>query len=81
MEEKKINPEKIFTTEEIIKQKDNDLLSLEIISKSLESIGMVIAIEKEDEENKNESQILQFLIYGISNNLKYNLYFNFGEKK
>ena len=86
LEEKKTNPEKFFTTEEIIKQKDNDLFSLEILSKSLENIGMVTAIEKEDEENKNENQktaqnLLQFLIYGISNKAKYNLHFNFGEKK
>jgi len=47
---------------------------------------MVTANEKEGEENKNEDQktaqnLLQFLIYKISNKIKYNLHFNFGEKK
>jgi len=46
----------------------------------------VTAIEKEDEENIIENQIiaqnlLQFLMYGIEKKIKYNLHFDFGEKK
>jgi len=86
LKEKKTKPEKFYTTEEIINQRDNDLFSLAILSKLLESIGMVTAIEKEDEENIIENQkiaqnLLQFLMYGIENKIKYNLHFDFGEKK
>jgi len=75
LKEKKTKPEKFYTTEEIINQRDNDLFSLEILSKLLESIGMVTAIEKEDEENIIENQkiaqnLLQFLMYGIENKIK-----------
>jgi len=85
LEEKKTNPEKFFTTEEIIDQKESDLFALGIFSKALESQGMVTAIEKEANENDDDKKIaqtsLQFLINGMSEKPKYNLHFDFGEDK
>ena len=93
IEEKKTNPEKFYTNEEIIKQKDNednDIYALGIFSKVLENQGIVTAIEKENDnkDNKNEAKSkesaktsLEFLINGMSNKPKYNLHFDFGKEK
>jgi len=87
LEEKKTNPEKFFTTEEIIEKKESndDLFALGIFSKALESQGMVTAIEKEDNENDEDKKMaqtsLQFLVNGMSEKIKYNLHFDFGEDK
>ena len=71
LEEKKKNPEKFYTTEEIIQKKDeenNDIFALGILSKALESQGMVTAIEKNNDEDSEESAqtTLQFLVNGMS---------------
>ena len=87
LEEKKTNPEKFFTSEEIIEKKESndDLFALGIFSKALESQGMVTAIEKEVNENEDEKKLaqtsLQFLVNGMSEKPKYNLHFDFGEDK
>ena len=92
IEEKKTNPEKFYSTEEIIEQKDNEdnnLYALGIFAKALENQGMVIAIEKNNYNNEEEEKLskesaetsLQFLINGISNTPKYNLHFDFGNEK
>ena len=82
--QKEKNPEKYISTEEIIQQKSNDqLYVLGIFSKALENQGMVTAIEKSsgEEEKKTAMTILQFLVNGMSNRNKYNLYFDFGDEK
>lgn len=56
MEEKKDKSRKILYNIRNCKEKDKDLFSLAILSKSSESIGMMTVFEKEDEENQNESQ-------------------------
>ncbi len=86
LEEKKKNPEKFYTTEEIIQKKDeenNDIFALGILSKALESQGMVTAIEKNNDEDSEESAqtTLQFLVNGMSDKSKYNLHFDFGKEK
>jgi len=87
LEEKMTNPEKFFTTEEIIEKKESndDLFALGIFSKELESQGMVTVIEKEANENDDDKKIaqtsLKFLVNGMSEKPKYNLHFDFGEDK
>ena len=92
LEEKKTNPNKFYSTKEIIAQKDsedNNLYALGIFAKILEDQGMVIAIEKNNYNNEEEEKIskesaktsLQFLINGMYNIPKYNLHFDFGNEK
>ena len=91
IEEKKTNPEKFYSKEEIIEQKDNEdnsLYALGIFSKVLENQGMVTAIEKNNYNNEEEEKLskdsaktLQFLINGMFNKPKYNLHFDFGNEK
>ena len=88
-EEKKTNPEKFYTTEEIIEQKekeDNDIFALGIFSKALENRGMVTAIEKNNDENYENSKesaqtSLQFLINSMEDKKKYDLHFELGKEK
>jgi hypothetical protein len=84
IKERKTNPEKFISTEEIIQQKSNEQLNaLGIFSKVLENQGMVTAIEKNsgEEEKKAAMTTLQFLVNGMSNRTKYNLHFDFGDEK
>ena len=88
MKEKKTNPEKFFSTEEIIeKQSENkQLYALGIFSKVLENKGMTTAIPKNDNkynesEKEKEKITLQFLMNGLSEKNKYNLHFDFGKEK
>ena len=87
LEEKKTTPNKFYSTEEMIdkKEKNDDIFALGILSKALESQGMVTAIEKDTNENletKEEAETsLQFLINGMSDKTKYDLHFDFGEEK
>ncbi len=81
--EKQTNPEKYFTNEEIIKNKsDEQTYALGIFSKVLENQGMVTAIEKDNSEdtNNNSATSMQFLVNGMSNKNKYDLYFDLGEE-
>ena len=92
IKEKKSNPKKFYSDEEIIKEKDNEnnnIYALGIFSKVLENQGMVTAIEKNNYNNEEEEKIskesaktsLQFLINGMSYKPKYNLHFDFGNEK
>ena len=81
--EKQTNPEKYFTNEEIIKNKsDEQTYALGIFSKVLENQGMVTAIEKDNSEdtNNNSATSMQFLVNGVANKNKYDLYFDLGEE-
>ena len=87
LKEKESNPEKFYSTEEIIQQKENnnDLFALGVFSKALENQGLVTAIEKDLNEKpdniKSAETSLQFLINGMSNKIKYDLHFDFGKEK
>ena len=84
IEEKRTNPEKFISEEEIIKNKsDEQTYALGVFSKVLENQGMVTAIEKDNtsEDAKNTAQTsMQFLINGMSNRSKYDLHFELGEE-
>ena len=62
---------------------DDDIFALGILSKALESQGMVTAIEKNNDKDSQESAktTLQFLVNGMSDKSKYNLHFDFGKEK
>ena len=85
IEEKKTNPEKFYTDEEIIKNKTNkeELFALGVLSKALENQGSVIAIEKDDSEDSKNNTLttLEYLVTGMYNKNKYNLHFDFGESR
>ena len=80
--EKQNNPEKFISIEEIIKNKsDTQTYALGIFSKVLENQGMVTAIEKDNSEDaiNTAATSMQFLVNGMSNKNKYDLYFDLGE--
>ena len=83
--EEKTNPEKFISKEEIIEQKDDDkdLYALGIFSEALKGQGMTTAIERENKGDGNNSSqtLLQFLVNGMSQKSKYNLHFDFGNKR
>lgn len=94
-EEKEKNPEKFIKTEEALNKKEDDegLFVLGLLSKNLEERGIETIIEKKennsdnnnnkDIENKIEedSVCLQFLTNGLIGKNRYDLHFDFGEKK
>lgn len=84
LNEKKINPNKYISDTDIIKNKsDEQMYALGIFSKALENQGMVTAIEKNDtEEAKTTSlTLMQFLVNGMSDKIKYDLNFDLGPKE
>ena len=64
---------------------DNGLFALGLISKNLEEIGIETAIEKNENQEKEEqdagSACLQFITNGMCNKKKYDLHFDFGEER
>ena len=82
IKEKQTNPEKFISTENIIKQKNNNekLYALGIFSKVLENQGITTAITKQNEKEKDDIT-MQFLMNGMSDKKKYNLHFDFGKEK
>jgi len=83
IEEKKTNPEKFYSDEEIINNKSNEqLYALGIFSKVIENQGTVNAIEKNNSEQDTSIQTsMQFLVNGMSDRAKYDLHFDLGEDK
>ena len=85
-EEKEKNPEKYIETEKALKLKDEDegLFTLGLLSKNLESLGMQTLIGK-DEVKYNDKGFyatsLQFLCNGYINKKKYKLHFDFGKER
>ena len=83
--EKKINPNKFISTAEALKleNKDQGLFALGLLSKNLDDLGIETAIEKEEnKENLDASTTaLQFIVNGMCNKKKYDLHFDFGEKR
>ena len=83
IEEKTNEPEKIISIEEATK--DKEIFCLGILAQNLENIGITTAIERNESNNiesQNESNtILQFIVNGKIEKKKYDLHFDFGEKR
>ena len=84
--EKKKNPEKFIETKEALKLEntDKELFALGLLSKNLENIGIETAIENsstQDEEKEEGITSLQFITNGMISKKKYDLHFEFGEKR
>ena len=86
-EEKQKNPEKFIETSDALKKEkeDSGLFALGLISQNLEELGMETAIEKDSLQKKGEEDAstacLQFITNGMCNKKKYDLHFDFGEKR
>ena len=83
-QEKIKNPNKFISTSEALEleKKDEELFTLGLLSKNLEELGIETAIEKD--ENKEEdaaTTCLQFITNGMCQKKKYDLNFDFGEKR
>ena len=84
-EEKEKNPEKFIDTSKALELENQDpgLFALGLISQNLEELGIETAIEKE--ENKEEEDAgaacLQFITNGLAEKKKYDLHFEFDEKR
>ena len=87
IEEKQKNPEKFIETSDALKKEkeDSGLFALGLISQNLEELGMETAIEKDSLQKKGEEDAsaacLQFITNGMCNKKKYDLHFDFGEKR
>jgi len=90
-EEKKNESKKFIEADEALKleEEDQQLFSLGLLSKNLESLGIEASIEKDDnyfgnnENNENEASAtgLQFLSSGLIKKKKYKLHFDFGKER
>ena len=85
-EEKEKSPEKFIDKSEALKlEKTNQgLFALGLLSQNLEALGIETIIEKNDniEDEEDESiTSLQFISNGLLQKKKYNLHFDFGEKR
>ena len=90
-EEKKNESEKFIEADEALKleEEDQQLFTLGLLSKNLESLGIEAAIEKNEnyiennENNENEASAtgLQFLSSGLIKKKKYKLHFDFGKER
>ena len=86
-EEKKQNPDNFINIEEALKneEKDKELFALALLSNCLQNDGIETAIKKENNESKEDEEeelvSLQYLSNGLSHKTKYELHFDFGEKK
>ena len=66
-----------------MKKNDVGIFALALISKNLENLGIESAIVKDKitSEEKDDLKNLQFLINGMIHKSKYDLHFEFGEKR
>ena len=85
-EEKKNNPEKFIETTEALQSEKTDpnLFALGLLSSNLENIGITTAIEKEGEDEDEQdagTTALQFIVNGLAQKKKYDLHFDFEEKR
>ena len=86
-EEKQKHPEKFIDTSEALQKEttDSGLFALGLISQNLEEIGIETAIEKDENQGKEEedagSACLQFITNGMCDKKKYDLHFDFGEER
>jgi len=85
--EKNSHPNKFIETEDALQMKgiDNELFILGLLSNILENKGIETAFEKDinknDALNEESSTCLKFISNGMINKKKYNLHFDFGDKK
>ena len=83
--EKKKNPEKFIETSEALKLKeqDEDLFVLGLLSNNLEEIGIETAIEKDINEDKQDAAAtcLQYITSGLGLKKKYDLKFDIDEER
>ena len=86
-EEKKKNPEKFIDTSQALQleNKDQELFALGLISQNLEELGIETAIEREENNEEEEEDAgttcLQFITNGLAGKKKYDLHFEFDEKR
>ena len=84
-EEKIKNPTKFISTSKALQLENQDqgLFALGLLSKNLEKLGIETAIEKDDnkEEEDAAATCLQFITNGMCQKKKYDLCFDFGEKR
>ena len=86
-EEKQKNPEKFIETSDALQKEreDSGLFALGLISQNLEELGIETAIEKDssqkEEEEDASAACLQFITNRMRNKRKYDLHFDFGEKR
>ena len=84
-EEKQKNPKQFIPLEEALKAEeyDQELFALALIANELKKIGDEAIIEKyEKKEDEEGLTVLNFLLNALNNKIKkYDLHFDFGEKK
>ncbi len=91
-EEKKLNPNKFIELNEALnlKEKNEGLFALGLFSANLNTMGIKTEIEKEeikkdcivkDDGNEEAITCLDFITNGLANRKKYDLYFDFGERR
>ena len=89
---KEIKKEKIFNKSNIIstkdalklEKKDQGLFALGLLANNLNEIGIKTIIDLNDNNNENKDEAttsLQFISNGLIYRKKYDLYFDFGEKR
>ena len=88
-EEKQKNPNKFIEIKEALKSEkkdsDKEIFALGLLAYNLQEKGIEVAIEKteikEEEELDVSTTSLQFMLNSMSDKKKYELHFDFGEKK
>ena len=84
-EEKIKNPNKFISTSKALQLENQDqgLFTLGLLSKNLEKLGIETAIEKDEnnDEDDGSATCLQFIMNGMCQKKKYDLHFDFGEKR
>ena len=84
-EEKENNPEKFVEIKTALQSENSDqqLFALGLVAQNLEDIGVEAAIDKEDKEDEQDAGItcMQFIVNGMMEKKKYDLHFEFGEKR
>ena len=82
LETKKKNPKAFVSIKEATKNKKSDFYCLGVLACYLENKGVTTAIERENNDDKNESfDIVNYIINGMLEKKKYNLSFDFGKNK
>ena len=85
VKQKVINPNNYISTHDALQMenKDNGLFALGLIANNLENIGIETLIDKNDSKDGDDeaTTCLQFISNGLIYKTKYDLYFEFGEKR
>ena len=83
IETKKTNPQVFIPIKEATKDKNCDIFCLGLLAQFLEDNGVTTAIERDESNNDNDESvtILQFIMNGMIEKKKYNMTFDFGDKR